>query len=175
MNFIFSIIIVGVLIYLLLKFCLYLYRPFYLSKIIRKTDKMYKKVLSHTEREVDSALEDLKKWQSGDNVHRILGSEEEALERVKAAELAKAHEEEVYRKFLRLKERFIQDYIKLADSVTTYQRYLEVRLNQIQNGALFASGVTSGAISFEEMVASRNETFIILEENERKLDRFLTD
>lgn len=96
MNLILSIIIAGFVIYILLKFGLYLYRPFYLSKILRKTDEKYKKVLTHAEREIDAALEDLKKWQSDDKPHHPFGSEEEARERVKGAELNKSHEEEVY-------------------------------------------------------------------------------
>lgn len=150
---------------------MYLYRPFYFSKIIRKTDEMYKKVLSHIESEIESSLENLKKYQSGEKKTCMPHYEDRMHERIKDAELDKTHEEEVYSKFLRLKERFIQDYIKLADSVTTYQRYLEVRLNRIQYAAIIASG----AIRPEEIVALNNKTLIILEENERKLDTLLSD
>jgi len=183
LNILISIIVAGVLIYLLLKFCMHLYRPFYFVKLIKKTEEMYETVLSHTKRDIDSALEHSEKWHSGAKAQRTAYSEEEINERVKAAQVAKAHEEKVYSKFLRLKERYVQkrdtrgnsDYIKIADLIMTYQRYLEVRLNQMENGSLIVNALTSGAISFEEFEASRNDTLIILEENERKLDRLLSE
>lgn len=142
---------------------------------------MYNVVLSQTKREVVSASEDLNKWWSDGKIPLIPDHENQLQERIKAAKSAQIHEEEVHKKFLRLKERFIQtrdkrgnpDYIKLADLVTTYQRYLEVRLNQIR---FFANAVILlNTISFEEMVASNNETLIILQENERKLDKLLAE
>lgn len=172
LNLILSIIIAGFVIYILLKFGLYLYRPFYLSKILRKIDEKYKKVLTHAERDYDEVLEYLKKSQSDDKPHPLSVSEEEWRKRVKHAELYKSHEEEVYSKFLRLRERFINNYIKLAESITTYQRYIDVRLSQI-NWQMLLRQCSHKEISLEIM-ASINETTIILEENERKLDNLLT-
>ena len=95
------------------------------------------------------------------------------MESVNAAKAAKAHEEEVYGKFLRLKERFIQSPDKLSESIIAYRRYLDVRMKQHQDASLFANAVTSGAISIDEIMAASKETKIVLEENERKLDRLL--
>lgn len=175
MNLILSIIIVGVLIYLLLKLCLLIYRPFFLSKTLRNIDEMYNGVLNHTERSIQSALKDLKKWEAGDEYFKVFRGKDNLIESVTDAESAKAHEEEVYAKFLRLKERFVHHPIKLAESIAAYQRYLKVRLAQFHGASLLSSGVTSGAISFDEMVKSRNEIIIILKENERKLDMLLAE
>ena len=175
MNIILSIIIAGVLIYLIVKFCLLIYRPFFLSKTFRNIDEMYNRVLNHTERSIHSALEDLKEWEAGDKVIRLVHSEDRITKNVNDAESAKAHEEEVYAKFLRLKEHFIHHPTKLAEAIAAYQRYLKVRLAQFQGASIYSSGVTSGAITFDELVKYRNEIIIILKENERKLDMLLTD
>lgn len=183
MNILILIIAIGILIYLLLKFGMYIYRPFYLSKLIKKAEEMYNIALSYTKREIESSIELFKKWESGDRVARIGCTEKSLRERVESSRLAKNHEEEVYEKFLRLKERFIHktngcgnpDYTKFAETIIIYQRYLEARLKQIQNGSVLANAVTLGAISFDELEASRNEILIILEENERKLDKLLAE
>jgi hypothetical protein len=169
-------IVAGVIIYFLLKFFLYLYRPFYLQKILRRIEEKYKQVLTHTEKRLDEAIEELNEWQSDDKHSFPADTKEEALESVNNAKLNKAHEEEMYSKFLRLRERFIHNYSKLWELIIIYQRYLDFRLTHIQDAEIFALGVSSGVVSddlFNDMIAIRNETLIILEESERKLDKLL--
>jgi len=168
------IIIAGILVYLLLRLCLYLYRPFFLSKTFREIEQTYNRLLTVAEKDVGSAVENLGKWQSGDKVIRTMWTEDEIKESINAAKAARAHEEEVYGKFLRLRERFLHNPDKLSESIVTYQRYLNIRLQQRQNAGVAANALTLGAISFDEFVAAAKETKIALEENERKLDILLT-
>jgi len=167
------IVIAGTLVYFLLKLCLYLYRPFFLSKTFRQIEQMYDNLLTAADKDIGSAAEDFKAWQSGDRVIKTFNSEDEMIERINTAKTAKAHEEELHEKFLRLRERFIGDLKKTSESIEAYRRYLVVKLKQRQEAALFASAVISGAMSFDEMSAAAKATMIVLEENERKLDILL--
>ncbi|MGZ3636095.1 MAG: hypothetical protein ACXWMO_12745 [Syntrophales bacterium] len=169
------VVIGGILVYLLLKLCLCLYRPLFLSKTFREIEQMYNRLLDALERDVGTWVETWEEWQYGDKVVRTQCRENDIMEHINAAKAAKAHEEEVYGKFLRLRERFILNPKKLADSIVAYRRYLQVALQHYQDAMLCASAVTSGAFSFDEMMAARKEIMIIMEENERKLDILLTE
>jgi hypothetical protein len=169
------IIIAGILVYLLLRLCLYLYRPFFLSKTFREIEQTYNRLLTVAEKDVGSAVENFGKWQSGDKVIRTMWTEDEIKESINAAKAARAHEEEVYGKFLRLRERYALNPKQLSESIVAYRRYLQVRFQHYENAMLCESAVTSGAFSFDEMMAARKEAMIILEENERKLDILLTE
>lgn len=173
MKLLLLIVIVGILVYLFLKFCLYQYRPFFLSKTFREIEQMYNRLFTAAEKELSSAIERLEKWHSGDKVVRTVHSEEQVMESINAAKAAKAREEKLHEKFLRLRERFIQDPNKLSESIVSYRRYLEVRLKWQQNAAMFGHAVTSGVMSFDEMMAVSKEATIVLEECERKLDILL--
>jgi hypothetical protein len=169
-----SIVGAGIVVYLAAKLCLYIYRPFFLSKAFRDIDEMYSKLLVAVDNDVNSAIDDYRKWQSGDEVLKTMRPEEEITRSVDTAKGAKAHEEEVHEKFLRLRERFIGDPKKLSESIVAYRRYLGVKLKQRQDASLFANAVTSGVVSFDEMMAAAKETMVVLEETERKLDVLLT-
>lgn len=173
MKLLFFIVIAGTLVYLLLKFCLYIYRPFFLSRAFREIDQMYNRLLTAAVKDVGSAVKVLERWQSNDKVVRDLSSEDQIMENINASKTATAREEEVYGKFLRCRERFVQNPSKLSESIVAYRRYLEVRLKQCKDATLFAGAVTSGVMSFDEMMAEKKETMIVLEENERKLDILL--
>jgi E3 ubiquitin-protein ligase DOA10 len=136
---------------------------------------MYNRLLDAIEKDVGTWVETWEKWQSGDKVVRTQCRENDIMEHVNAAKATKAHEEEVYGKFSRLRERFILNPKKLADSIVAYRRYLQVRLQHHEDAILCESAVTSGAFSFDEMMAARKEIMIIMEENERKLDILLTE
>ena len=167
------IIIAGVLLYLFIKFCLYLYRPFFLSRTFREIEQKYNRLLAAVEKDIASALDDLRQWRSGDAVLKTMSTEERIMERVNIAKQDKAHEEEVHEKFLRLKDCFVLNYEKLAESIVVYRRYLDVRLKRNQDAAMFADAVSLGVMSLDEMMAAGQETMIVLEENERKLDLLL--
>lgn len=164
----------GIAVYLGFKLCLYIYRPFFLSKTFREIDLLYGRMIAAVDNDVDSAIEDYRKWQSGDKILKTIRTEEEIIKSIDTAKEAKAHEEAVHDKFLRLRERLIRDPQKLSESIVTYRRYLNVKLRQRQDASLFANAVTSGAMSLEEMTAAAKETMVVLEENERKLDILLT-
>lgn len=174
MNVLLSIVGAGIVVYLAAKLCLYIYRPFFLSKTFREIDEMYSKLLVAANNDVDSAIDDYRKWQSGDEVLKTMHPEEEITRNVDTAMVGKAHEEEVHERFLKLRERFIGDSKKLSESIVAYRRYLGVKLKQRQDASLFANAVISGAVSFDEMTAAAKETMVVLEENERKLDVLLT-
>ena len=174
MKLLLIIIFAGGVVYVLLKLCLYIYRPFFLSKIYREIDKMYQSLMTATEKDVRSRVNDLEKWHAGDKVITTLSSKEDLIANIKAAEVAKTHEEEVHGKFLRLNERFRQDPDKLSDSIVAYRRYLEVRLKQEQDATVFVVAMNTGAMSFDEFAAAAKETKMVLEEIERKLDILLT-
>ena len=169
------IVIGGILGYLLFKLCLYLYRPFFLTKTLREMEQKYDRLLTALEKDVGYWVESLEKWQSGDTVVRTSIRENDVMESINAAKAAKAHEEEVYGKYLRLKERFILNPKKLWESIVAYRRYLRVSLQHHEDAMLCASLVTSEACSFDEMMAARKEIMIILEKDERKLDILLTE
>ncbi len=174
MKLLLVIVIIGTLAYLLIKFSLYVYRPFFLSKTFMAIEEMYNRLQIAADKDIDLDVEYLKKWQSGDGIVKAYSSEDEIMERIKTTRAAKTHEEEVYGKFLRLRERFLHNPDKLSESIVTYQRYLNIRLQQRQNAGVAANALTLGAISFDEFVAAAKETKIALEENERKLDILLT-
>jgi hypothetical protein len=164
----------GTIIYLALKLCLYIYRLFFLSKIFKEINEMYSRLLAAVDNDVDTAIDDYRKWQSGDKVIKHMRTVEEITKSVDVAKEAKVREEEVHEKFLRLRQRFIGDPKKLSESIAVYQRYLGVKLKQRQDASLFANAVTSGAVGFDEMMAAAKETIVVLEENERRLDILLT-
>jgi len=168
------IVIAGISAYLVLKLCLYIYRPFFLSKAFREIDEMYNNLLATLDNDVGSAIDDYSKWRSRNEVVKTFRTEEEIAESVNTAKRAKAHEEEVHEKFLRLRERFIGDPKKLSESIVAYRRYLGVKLKQYQDATVFANAGISGAVSFDEMMAAARETMVILEENEKKMDILLT-
>ncbi len=152
----------------------YCIRPFFLSRTFQEIDGMYSKLLAGVDNDVNTAIEDYSEWQSGDKVLKTMRTEEEIIKSVDTAKGAKAHEEELHSKFLRLRERFIGNPNKLSEAIVAYRRYLRVKLKQRQDASFFANAVTSGAVSFDEMMAAAKETMAVVEENERKLDILLT-
>lgn len=169
------IVIAGISVYLLLMLCLYLSRPFFLSKTFREIEQMYNRLLTEAEKCVGLAVENLGKWQSGDNAIRAIWTEDEIKESINAAKAAKAHEEEVYGKFLRLRERYVLNPKKLSESIVAYRKHLQIRFQHYEDAMLCESAVISGAFSIDEMMAARRKVMIALEKNERKLDILLTE
>jgi hypothetical protein len=175
MDLLLKFIIGGCIAYALLKLSLYIYRPFFLSKTFREIDEIYDKLLNATEKDISSATKDLEKWRSGDKVTIDFHTEDELIEILNSAKRVKAHEQEVREKFMRLKERFLSNPAKLSELIVAYKRYLEVRSEQYQEAGQFARALTTGAISFEELLANKRMKTIALEENERKLDTLLNE
>ena len=134
---------------------------------------MYERLVDAAEKDVRSAVDALEKWHSGDKVTVAISSKDALIANIKTAEAAKAHEEEVHGKFLRLNERFRLDSEKLSDSIVTYRRYLGVRLKQQQDATLFVHAMEIGAMGFDEFAATAKDTKIVLEEIERRLDTLL--
>jgi hypothetical protein len=167
-------VIAGIVIYLLLKLCLYLYRPFFLTKTIREIEQMYDRLLGAVENDLSLAAEELGKWKSGDRVTRTIHSPDRLMERMNTARAAKAHEEEMHGKFLILRERFVRDSRKLSESIVAYRRYLEVKLRQPHIALLSGNAMIAEAISLDEMKAEPKESMRALEESERKLDILLS-
>ena len=163
------IIIAGISAYLLLKLCLYIYRPFFLSKTLAGIEQEYNKLIAAVDKEIAEDLERLEKVQSGEGG----GSEDLITENIKDVKTEKAHQEQVHEKFLRLKERFNRDYGKLSESIAAYQRYLDLKLEQSYNARYFVNAVISGTVSHDEFESSARKMGIALEECERKFDVLL--
>ena len=165
------IVIAGALIYLLFKLFLYLYRPFFLAKTFRKIDQMYNRLLTNADKTIDEWIEGLEAWRSDEVAARIAyHSEDELIKNLNNAKEDKTHEEEVYGKFSRCRERFVNNPSKLSESIVAYQRYLETRLKLIEYPEIFVMAGPSREMNFDEMMAVKKEAMIVLEENERKLD-----
>lgn len=165
----------GIGAYFAFKVIPYLYRPFFLSKKYRAIDGLYSKLLTGVDNDINLAIENYNKWKSGDKLLKTFRIEEEIVNRIDTAKEAKAHEVELYEKFLRVREHFIVDPNKLSEGIVAYQRYLDVKLKQRSDASMFANAVTLKVTSFEDMSASARETMLVLEENERKLDVLLGD
>lgn len=167
-------IIIGVVLYFLSKMALLLLRPFFLAKFLQGIDMLYNKTKAIIAKDVEEAIKNLEKYHAKDKVITTFSSENDLKARIKDAQAADQHEKEVYEKFMRCKERYIQNPKELSNAIVFYKRYLEVKLKQCQDGAIFANAVTSGAMTFEEFEAAAKQTMIILQENERKLDILLS-
>jgi hypothetical protein len=140
----------------------------------QEINKMYESLMVAAEKDLRSRIKDLEMWHAGDKVVSDLSIKEDLVANIKVAEAAKAHEQEVHAKFLRLKERFRQDTERASETILTYRRYLEVRMKQQQDASLFVRAMESGAMSFDEFTAAAKDTKVVLEEIERKLDTLLT-
>lgn len=175
MKLIVLIIIGGCLLYLLLKFALIIFRPFLVYKTLNNIDEMYGRVLDLTKKNVEASFEELSEWEAADNIIRVIREEDHIYKDINDAKSSQLHEEEMYSKFIRLRERFLHNNEKLSESIIVYQRYLKVRLKQIQDASIYSRGVTLGVISFDEMRSKSREEMIILEENERTIDILLRE
>lgn len=163
----------GIALYFLSKIFLAILRPFFLAKNIDEIDTFYNKIKKMFEKEYSEAIEFYKRWDSGDGASKKLHSEEEMKAHVDHAKVAMDHEQEVYYKFVRLKERFIQKPKELMDVIMIYKRYLKDKLAQHTESQIYSTALINGAMSLSEFEESAKEKRIILEEIERKLDSFL--
>lgn len=167
------IVVVGIALYFILKMVLLLLRPFFLKKFFEEIDMLYNKTKAITSKDIEMAIENLQKWQAKDISITICSSENGLQSYIKAAQADHQHEQEVYEKFLRCREKFIQNPEKLSDVIVIYKRYLTVKLKQLSDSKLFSGALASGAITSEELETSAKELRLILEENENKLDALL--
>ena len=174
MNILIILVLAGFAIYFLIKVGLLIYRPFYLQKTISNIEAQHNNLLARLKKDIDEAVENYNKWKSGDSVTlMVFHSEDELKDRINEAMASKKHAQEVNEKFIRLRERFIGNYKKLADAIFWYQRYLTLRLKQFENAAIYLGALNSGVVTFDEFVASANEGRIAIEESERRLDALL--
>jgi len=151
----------------------YIYRPFLLAKLIRDIQSKYDNLKVLLDKDIEEKFERLKKWESGDKVTRAGSTESEIKESIIAAEEWKTHEQKVNEKFIRLQERFIGNPKKLSETILSYRRYLEVELQDQTRAASITQSFLADAITYDEWISSANETRIIREECERRLDLLL--
>ena len=173
MNLLLIVVLSGTAIYFLLKIGLYIYRPFLVAKLVRDIQSKYDKLQVMFNKDIELAVENLKQWESGDKVIKLSYRESELKENIIKANASKIHNQKVNEKFIRLRERFIGNPKSLSDAIASYKRYLEVKLQQKQDAFIFTNALTSGAMTFEEFQASANETMILLDECEKRLDILL--
>jgi hypothetical protein len=168
------IVIAGFAIYLLLKIALYIYRPFYLATLLREIQSKYDNFMIILNKDIESEVSNLKQWESGDDVMRRLYNDRgQFQERITKANELKLHEQNNYEKFIRLRERFVSNYEKLAEAIVTYGRYLDIKLKQDEMATAFSMAGASESMSFEERFSIATEFKIASEEWERKLDNLL--
>ena len=124
MNILIILVLAGFAIYFLIKVGLYIYRPFYFQKTISNIEAQHNKLLARLNKDIDIAVENYNKWQSDDKVILALNSADELKGRINEAMASKKHAQEVNEKFIRLRERSIGNYKKLADAILWYKRHL---------------------------------------------------
>lgn len=172
MNLLF-ILITGVVVYFLIKGTLFLLRPFLIAKLFKEIDQLYQKTQTIFAKDLEQTIKDLDQWHASNRTLRINSSKEDLETRLQNAQTVDKHEKEVYEKFIRLKEHFIQNPPKLAEAILIYKRYLGIRLKQNENAIVLSQALTSGVVSFNEFESSARKTIIILEELESKMDVLL--
>jgi len=172
LNILIILVLAGLVIYLLFKLGLYIYRSFYLQKMTSKIEEQHNKLLARLNQDVDMGVENYNQWQSGD-ITLGLESGDELKDRINEAMASKKHAQEVNEKFIRLRERYLLNYKKSADPIFWYMTYLDLRLNQFENADIYSSALSIEGATFDEFVISANEQRIPIEENERRLDALL--
>jgi hypothetical protein len=150
-------------------------RPFFVAKFLREIDMLYTNTKLISAKDLDGAIENLRKWRANDRVIRTYSSEEKCQSCIKDAQAADRHEQEVHEKFIRLKERFIQNPKKLADSILNYKIYLEIKLKRHHQIETIVQVVTRGGMTVEESMPIAQKTKIALEEAERRIDVLLSN
>lgn len=152
----------GALLYALLKLALSVYRPFYLKKLFLQVEQGYTGIM----RGIVNHLEDAEKDLSNYNKDSII-TFDDLKGRVDVYIFEKKHEEDLHRKYITLKERFINNYRKLAESIVIYQRYLDIKQNQMKMSRIAHN------LDFGSMRSMAMDTKAILDECERKIDFLL--
>jgi len=173
MKILITLILAGFVIYLIAKICLYIYRPFFISKTLNKMHTQYSKLIAVANKEVERCSNDYEKWKSGDSVLVDMYSEGQCKNAIKGALEWKNHEQEVYEKFIRLRERSAGNYKKLGETISACMTYLNLREKVSQTRVTDMQAFSAGAITFAEFEASTNEGRIMIEEGERRLDVLL--
>lgn len=169
------IMIAGITLVTLIIFILRLLQPRLIAKDMLKNEKLFSMVKELLVNNNHQAMKDLVKWRSGDNVARMLETEEQILDRIRNNILALQHEEALHDKYFRLVKlySFKKGPKEFDDSIITYKGYLKVKLAEHKNGLILAKALTSGALSFAECAASANKTVKLLQDIESKLDTLL--
>lgn len=175
MDLILFILITGMVLYFLTKIVLFLLRPFFLARFIEKIEQLYARTQAILGKDLEQAMEDLKRWHKNETSTKILYSERDLEARIRAAQAAEEHNKDVHDKFIRLQERYIHNSQKLADSILIYRRYLEIKLRQNQEATVLSSGLMLGVTTSSKFESSARETMITLQEIERKIDILLKD
>ncbi len=163
----------GLAAYFLFKVGLYLYRPFLLRKMLFDIEAQYNNLLVTLNKEINTKEEDYKNWKSGKQLALLSTSEDELTQRIRDAIESKKHEQEVNEKFIRLRERSIGNYKKLAEAILWYKRYLSLKKRQSDHAQIYTGALSLGGMTFDEFVAAANEDRIAIEESERRLDILL--
>lgn len=163
---------IGVLLY---KYASVAIRVYFFNRTIDDIENMYSRILRFKEQAIEDALEDLKDLKSGDHVISALRSEQELIQEFKETKSFKKHEEEIRLKYCRLREKFIHNYPKLCESIVIYQRYLKNRLWQIQDASIYSRGFISGVIDYDEFVSKGLEQIAVIDENEKKINKLLSE
>ena len=173
MKIILLIVIAGIVLYFLLKLCLYLLRPFFLSKALREIDQIYNNTLAYIDKDLNLATENYNNWHKGDAITRCGSTEEEITNRLNYIKKEKEHEKEVYKKFFRLNERFSRNHDKLSESIIAYRKYLGSKARQQVNSDIFVNALTCKAMTVDDFISEGEKAKITLEENEKRLDDLL--
>jgi hypothetical protein len=166
-------VLTGFAVYLLFKLAIYFYRPIFLRKMLFETEDEYRKLLDTLNKEIEAKEEDYTKWKSGTPVAVLSNSEDEFKQRIQEAMDPKKHEEEVYEKFIRLRERSVGNYKAFGKAILSYKRYLALLARQSEHANIYTGALSVGSTTFEEFSTAAKEDRIAIEESERQLDLLL--
>jgi hypothetical protein len=161
------------MLYILARIGRYLYKPYALKKIMEDNDNKYEMLLSILRSRIESTVNDLEKWKSGERASFVLSSEDELKKAIGDAHDEKEHFVNVNEKYIRLKERYINDRKTLTEAILSYNRHLQLRLKLNSDAELYTKLLELDGITFDEWIAKGNETKIMIEESERRLDVLL--
>lgn len=173
MQLLIIVIISCVIIYGLSKIGLYLYRPFALDKLIERTQNKYEKLIAIMEKDEAESIEMYKKFKSGDTVSIDFYSEDDFKKRTQAAIDAKNHEKEMRDKMIRLNERYISDINKLVEMAVNFDRYFTVSLQICMDAEYNTNSFMNDSMTFDKWTSAANESRIIKEECQRRIDAML--
>ena len=162
------IVLAVVILYGLAKVFMYIYRPYGMQKLVFQVDDRFNNLLSKCQKDIDFWVEQLE-----DKMSRI-STDDEIKENLHNAQTAKDKQEGVYHKFLKLKERYRTDYLKLAEVINASNRYLDLKENQQRQASMAGKFLEHDIKSIDDIMSEAKKFQVILEEAEKKLDTLLT-
>ncbi len=104
--------------YLLVKIGLFFYRPIVINKAMLEIKDGFARAMKAHDEEINRWMKHLENYREGKDAETVhFSSEDEISKRIKDAADAKEHERDVYEKFVKLRERSLNDKNKFAEAM----------------------------------------------------------